>query len=106
MYEVLDWKINKCESLKNYLRRFVRKYIFGQVSSGQKDGGLSAAVMCSAVMCPAAKWVDTHLLVYESALEAQVSYSLKLVHVAISRDYRSTVKPCCYHTRLLSMLRV
>ena len=59
MYEVLDWKINKCESLKNYLRRFVRKYIFGQVSSGQKDGGLSAAVMCSAVMCPAAKWVDT-----------------------------------------------
>ena len=59
MYEVLDWKINKCESLKNDLRRFVRKYIFGQMSSGQKDGGLSAAVMCSAVMCPAAKWVDT-----------------------------------------------
>ena len=49
----------KCESLKNDLRRFVRKYIFGQMSSGQKDGGLSAAVMCSAVMCPAAKWVDT-----------------------------------------------
>ena len=60
MYEVLDWKINKCESyLKICLRRFVRKYIFGQVSSGQKDGGLLAAVMCSAVMCPAAKWVDT-----------------------------------------------
>ena len=35
--------------------------MFGQVSSGQKDGGLSAAVMCSAVMCPAAKWVDTVL---------------------------------------------
>ena len=31
------------------------------MSSGQKDGGLSAAVMCSAVMCPAAKWVDTLL---------------------------------------------
>ena len=46
-------------NLKKYLRRFVRKYIFGQMSSGQKDGGLSAAVMCSAVMCPAAKWVDT-----------------------------------------------
>ena len=60
VYGVLDWKINKCESLKNYLRRFVRKYIFGQVSSGQKDGGLSAAVMCSAVTCPAAKWVDTN----------------------------------------------
>ena len=39
----MDWKINKCESLKSYLRRFVRKYIFRQVSSGQKDGGLSAA---------------------------------------------------------------
>ena len=52
-------KKNKCESLKNDLRRFVRKYIFGQMSSGQKDGGLSAAVMSSAVMCPAAKWVDT-----------------------------------------------
>ena len=46
-------------NLKNYLRRFVQKYIFGEVSSGRKDGGHSAVVKWVMAMCPAAKWVDT-----------------------------------------------
>ena len=65
-------------NLKYYLRRFVRKYIFGQVSSGQKEGGLSAAVMRSAVMCLAAKWVDTVTVYYK--------YVFSLIHAIITYD--------------------
>ena len=48
-------------NLKKILRRSVQKYIFGEVSSGLKDGGHSAVVKWVVAMCPAAKWVDTLL---------------------------------------------
>ena len=46
------------------------------MSSGQKDGGLSAAVMCSAAMCPAAKWVDTLQTIAAAAAAAAAAVAV------------------------------
>ena len=72
MYDVLDWKIDMRIYLNKYLRRFVQNYIFGEVSSGQKDGGHLSVVKWAVAMCPAAKWVDTVGNVYDLSVYVDV----------------------------------